>query len=316
MRFLRADPEAAGRTRAKAPVKGPGKRPGKGPGKRPGKGRAGADRRARRGWRPGARQLLLGGALLCAMALIGAAVGAIQSGWAGRQLERAVAGAYGWTADAGLAVDQVLVAGRKRSSRAELLQAVGLARGAPLLAFDPWQARVRLEALPWVRRAEVQRHFPGVVFLQVEEREPLALWQLHKVIRVIDQSGEVIPGADPKRFAELPLLVGEDVPLHAARLLGILASEPDLERLVTAAVRVGGRRWNVQLAGGIDVQLPESGPQEAWAQLASIEREHRVLERGVVLIDLRLPDRLIIRTRPELPEEAGQSAAKNAGKST
>ena len=67
-------------------------------------------------------------------------------------------------------------------------------------------------------------------------------------------------------------------------------------RRVTAAVRVGGRRWNLRLDDGIDVRLPEIGAAQAWAQLARFERRHGVLQRDVATIDLRLPDRLVVRT--------------------
>ena len=75
---------------------------------------------------------------------------------------------------------------------------------------------------------------------------------------------------------------------------------------VAAAVLVRGRRWNVRLAGGIDVRLPEDDPRAAWAQLARMQREHGVLERDVIAIDLRMPDRLVVRTAPgATPQEAG-----------
>ena len=44
------------------------------------------------------------------------------------------------------------------------------------------------------------------------------------------------------------------------------------------------------------MQLPAAEPAEAWAQLARIERQQSVLESDVVMIDLRLPDRLIVRS--------------------
>ncbi len=39
-------------------------------------------------------------------------------------------------------------------------------------------------------------------------------------------------------------------------------------------------------------------PAEAIAQLAKVEREHGLLDKDVVTIDLRLPDRLVVRTAP------------------
>ena len=76
----------------------------------------------------------------------------------------------------------------------------------------------------------------------------------------------------------------------------MLARQPELQSVVTAAVRVSDRRWNLRLNGGIDVQLPEDSAAEAWDQLARMQREHQLLQKDVVLIDLRLPDRMIVRT--------------------
>jgi len=72
-------------------------------------------------------------------------------------------------------------------------------------------------------------------------------------------------------------------------------------------------RWNLRLRGGIDVRLPEVDAAEAWSQLAQLEREHGLLGRDVVAIDLRLPGRLVIRTAPDA--EIGRGLAK-AGHNT
>jgi cell division protein FtsQ len=74
-------------------------------------------------------------------------------------------------------------------------------------------------------------------------------------------------------------------------------TQPELMVRVRAAVRVGGRRWNLRLDNGIDVRLPEDDPEQAWARLAEYERRHRILARDVRVLDLRLPDRLIVRKR-------------------
>lgn len=245
-----------------------------------------------------ARTIAWGMAASFLIAVAGTLTWAISSGWVERQAQAAADAGYAATARLGLAINEVSVAGREQTEREILLTALQVEHGAALLTFDPWAAQERVEALPWVRRAVVERRLPDKIFLRIVERKPLAVWQLHGRLVVIDQTGEIIPGAEARRFAELPLVVGEDAPSHTARLLSILGSEPELNRKVTAAVRVASRRWNVQLAGRIDVQLPETGPAQAWAQLATIERKHSVLQRNVVAIDLRLPDRLIIRTQP------------------
>lgn len=204
-----------------------------------------------------------------------------------------VAGAAG----IGFRVEEVLVVGRAETAHTDLLDTLALARGAPIFAFDADAARKRLEALPWVRRASVTRMLPATVVIRVDEREPLALWQHQGRFALIDREGHVILRQGLERFGDLPVVVGDDAPSHAAEILATLASEPELMKRVTAAVRVGGRRWNVRIDGTIDVRLPEDGVSAAWKRLAEYDRTQSLLNRDVRVLDLRLPDRLIVQTR-------------------
>jgi cell division protein FtsQ len=220
------------------------------------------------------------------------------SGWA----EQSATAVRGWfyetSARAGLSVQDVLAEGRERTSKSDILAALEVRRGSPILAVSPADAKARLEALPWVRRAIVERRFPDTFFVSLEERHPIALWQRDGALTVIDQAGDPIPGASLSEFASLPIVVGEDAPRHALELLTMLQDQPDLGSRVTAAVRVSGRRWNVRLDDGIDVHLPMNDPAAAWAKLAVMNRRHAVLGRDVMTIDLRLPDRMVVRMAP------------------
>jgi len=247
--------------------------------------------------------------LVAAVAMAGAAAGGWwlwQAGWVAHAAGKARWAAIAATADMGFRVENVLVLGRRETPRDDLLKAVRLARGAPILAFDPQAAKQRIEALPWVKSASVQRRLPDTVFLRVVERKPLAVWQHKGRFALIDYDGKVIADSRLERFSHLLLVVGEDAPAHAARLLETLWNQPELMARVKAAVRVGGRRWNVRLDNGIDVRLPEENTGSAWARLADYERTHHVLAKDVGVLDLRLPDRLIVqKTRQAEGPEPG-----------
>jgi len=208
------------------------------------------------------------------------------------------------SADVGLQVREILVVGRRQTQRDTLLDATRLTENAPILAFDPETARKRIEALPWVRSAIVERKLPSTIFVHLDERHPLALWQHRGHFSVIDGQGKVIEERDLDRFSDLVLVVGEDASVHASALLGMLNTEPDMKARVRVAVRIGGRRWNLRLENGVDIQLPEENAASAWARLARYEHIHHVLGRGIKGLDLRFPDRLIVRKlqRPESPK--------------
>lgn len=205
------------------------------------------------------------------------------------------------TARAGLGVQEITVAGRNETAAARVLDALGTARGAPILAFSPAAAKAALEALPWVKRAAVERRFPGAIHVELTERQPLALWQRDGRLVVIDRDGEEIRGVTVERFAELPVMVGDDAPKQASVLMAVLATEPALRSRVDAAIRVSGRRWNIRLDNGVEIELPEENPASAWARLAALDRQSKVLDGSARVVDLRLPDRFVVRLARDVP---------------
>ena len=212
-----------------------------------------------------------------------------------------------------------MIEGRERTAPAALLAALGVRRGEPLLAVDLAAAKARLEALPWVKSASVERRWPRLLYVKIAERTPLALWQDDGKIRLIDSGGTVIEGADLGRFAKLPMVVGAGADKAAAELLAMLAKEPSLMPHLEAAVRVGARRWNLHLVEGIDVRLPESGAEEALARLAELAPKERLFSPDIVAIDLRLPDRLIVRLSPAAAaarQPPPQPGARKGGRNT
>ena len=216
----------------------------------------------------------------------------------------------------GFTVSDITVEGRETTDPETILAALAAGPGTPILAVSPKRAKQQLETLPWVRTAVIERHLPGTLYVRLVERKPLALWQHSGKIELIDRLGAVIPVTRLDRFAKLPMVVGEGAARHAAELLDMLASEPDLAVRVTAAIRVGDRRWNLRIDNAIDVLLPADEPAGAWAQLARLDRSSGLLQRDIQSIDIRLPDRLVLRVSPEMPKETpaakkGRPPAKN-----
>ena len=216
----------------------------------------------------------------------------------------------------GLVVDEINVEGRETTDAATIMAALAADRGTPILAVSPSRAKQQLESLPWVRSATIERRLPGTLIVRLSERHPLAVWQHDGKLELIDRQGEVIAVKDLGRFAKLPTVVGERAAGHAAALLEMLGREPELAARVSAAVRVDNRRWNVRIDKAIDVLLPEEDAAGAWARLAVLERQSNLLKRDVQTVDMRLPDRLVLRTIAPAPKEAAPGKPRPPGKST
>ncbi len=214
-------------------------------------------------------------------------------------------------AAANLRVNHVRIEGRILTPEPLLRAALGVAVGDKLLGFSLDAARARIEKLTWVQHATVERHLPGTVVVQLTERRPFAVWQSNGKFVLIDRAGQVVAEQDPVKdataFTVLPLVVGAGAPENAAALLDQLAAQPGLKSRVVAAVRVGERRWNLRLNNGADVLLPEGQEAVAMAKLMELQGTQALLDRPLQTLDLRLPDRLVVRpqTEPHGPSPSG-----------
>jgi cell division protein FtsQ len=250
---------------------------------------------------------------LAVVALLGP-IGLSRAPWGQPALELAEDRLVALSGALGLVVADIQVDGREVTDRDAVLAALGARSGTPILAISPARAKERLERLPWVRSATVERRLPDTLYVHLVERKPLAIWQHHGRLELIDRDGGVIP-LEQIPPARLLTVVGDDAAAHAVELIDMLAGEPALAARVTAAMRVGARRWTLRI-DNIEVLLPEQNPAAAWAQLARLERSDALLQRDIQAIDMRLPDRLVLRVNHEPAKDApptkkGRVGAKN-----
>lgn len=243
--------------------------------------------------------------------LAGGSVTAWKMGYPQQAAAGAWQGALNLSADAGLKLQRITVEGRLRTPRADLFAAIGAKQGDPILGIDIDAARERLESIGWVRTAVVERRLPDLVHIQLAERAPVAIWQNRGHFALVDTDGAVINRSDLGGWSHLPIVVGEGAPARTRELLAMLAGEKLLAERVRAAVLVSGRRWDLHIddaSEGVEIRLPETDPAKAWAWFASLQRDHNILARDVKIVDLRTPDRLVVRLANETVEEKAAPA--------
>lgn len=243
---------------------------------------------------------MLWGSLAIALGGLAAGVAYLErSGWIDRALVEAEHRLIEAAGVANLTLRQIQVEGRHETPPEAILAAVQVVNGDPILAADPAVIKRRLERLAWIKSARVERRLPDTLYLRIVEREPMAIWQRSGRLVLISRGGEEIEPPRPQDHDRYLLVVGDDAPQHTAALLEMLAKAPELAARVVAGVRMGGRRWNLRMDNGVDVELPEEGALAAWLRLARLERQHGLLERDLLVINLKLPDRIIVQLTPE-----------------
>jgi cell division protein FtsQ len=203
------------------------------------------------------------------------------------------------TAASGLRVTEIVIEGRANTPETLLWAAIGVNKGDPILGFSLEEARARIETIPWVEHATVERRLPGTLVVNLQERRPFAVWQNQGKFVLVDRTGQVVTNQDVAQFPHLPLIVGKGAPTSSAGLLDALRERPVLAEKVIASVRVGERRWNLRMTNGTDVMLPEGHEVVALDRLLALQQQHSVLDRPLAAIDMRLPDRLVFRPRAE-----------------
>jgi len=217
------------------------------------------------------------------------------------------------TAQLGMRVNDVVIEGRQKTPEPLLRAALGVRGGDPILGFSLSAARARIETIKWVQSATVERRLPGTVVVQLQERRPFAVWQHQGRFVLIDHDGEMVTESDVGSFAtQVPLVVGAGAPAAAGALLDALAAYPLIVSRMQAAVRVGERRWNLRMNNGADVLLPEGAEAPALARLMELQTTHALLDRPLQVVDLRLPDRLVVRPQPE-NTDGKDGGARDAG---
>lgn len=215
-----------------------------------------------------------------------------------------------------LRVTDIQVSGRVLTSEDALQDALGVRVGDAVLGFSVEDARQRIDALPFVDHSVVERHLPGTIVVRLTERSPFAVWQNQGRFMLIDRAGNQVrdqgmTGKDGQAFMHLPLVVGLGANTAAASLIDALGGQPVVRDHVAAAVRVSLRRWNLVLRDGTTVLLPEGEDIPALKRLADLQAAMKLLDRPVISVDLRLPDRMVVEQPPPPAPAAEDQPAPN-----
>jgi len=217
----------------------------------------------------------------------------------------------------GFGITEVALSGQHELDRDEILKTAGITERSSLLFLDATEARARLLTNPWVAEATVLKLYPGRLRIEIKERKAFALWQKDARVSLIAADGTVLEPDVPRAYATLPLVVGEGAALGSPGLLALVARYPAIANQVESSVLVAERRWNLNLRNGVEVLLPENQPEQALKTLADLDRQKNLLSRDIVVVDLRLADRVTVRqsdAAAAVRDEALKAAEKNKKK--
>jgi cell division protein FtsQ len=235
---------------------------------------------------------------LLALGVLGyAGLYAVQSGFVDQIQRRILSQFYIATADAGFRVQNVIVKGRQSVERDVLKNILNVEKGEPIFSYNLADMAQNIESLTWVKNVRIERRLPDTLYIVMEERTPLALWQQGGRVVLVDGDGVILSDKNLKKFSDLMVIVGDEAPQKAGTLMSYLQAEQTLKAQVTGARWVGNRRWDLVLKSGAIVRLPEQDMGLAISRLAKAQKEDQLLSKKLETIDVRDPMRIVVQSQ-------------------
>jgi cell division protein FtsQ len=180
---------------------------------------------------------------------------------------------------------------------------------------DLRKTREAFEAVPWVRRAVVQRQFPNRLRVRLQEHEAEAFWGTDSDSALVNTHGEVFvanPGDVDQE--DLPHLDGPDG--SAAQVLSMYrALKPMMEKLdlgIDQLVLSGRGGWTLTLDSGARVELGRGTADEVLARserfadtLTQVTAKYGRKPEALVTADLRHTDGYAVKLRGVTTKDTG-----------
>ncbi len=104
-------------------------------------------------------------------------------------------------------IKEIVVRGNLRTSREEIIKALGFAPRQLIFSADPEKIRAAVGALPFVREVRVRRRWPDRLEIRVREHRPVALFYLDRLY-LVDEQGAVLAPVPENESLDYPLING------------------------------------------------------------------------------------------------------------
>jgi cell division protein FtsQ len=168
----------------------------------------------------------------------------------------------------------------------------------PTSSFDLDLAAMqeKVAALDVIQSVDIHIRPGGVMQVTVVEREPVLVWRAPGRLELIDATGHRVASITERAARrDLPLVAGQNANAHTSEALALIRAAGPLGERLRGLVRVGDRRWNMVLAGGQVILLPETSPVSALDQVLALDQAQELLDRDITHIDMRNPQRPTLR---------------------
>ena len=249
------------------------------------------------------KTLIVVASMLFAMCLI-------PIGWA------AYSGVVYLTTDSRFEVQKLSVSGLKRVGENQVLAKAGFEVGTNVFHVKLDRIRERVEELPWVHHALVERVLPDKIIIKIVEREPIGLARIKGEVFQFDIDAKILD-PDPVSGSSFPVLDGLHMDDHKRNLEKVDVYRRVVEGLgqtTLSEVHINDSK-EVTVVSASDPLLVNLGTEDfrgRWIKYLQLKPQIQQQYPQAVRVDLRFRNQVVVRMKDdETSENIVWGAKKN-----
>ncbi|HEY2379724.1 MAG TPA: FtsQ-type POTRA domain-containing protein [Terriglobia bacterium] len=239
---------------------------------------------------------LKGKALVVAASLL-FAICLIPAGWA------AYSAIVYLTTDSRFEVRKLSVSGLKRVEENQVLAKAGFETGTNVFRVKLDKIRDRVEQLPWVRYAMVERVLPDKIIIKIVEREPIGLARINGEVYQFDSDAKILE-PDPVGGTSFPILDGlriDDPKGNAGKVDVYRRVVEDLGQPALSEVHISDAQ-DVTVVSASDPLLVNLGTMDfriRWIKYLQLKPQIQQQYPQAVRVDLRFKNQVIVKMKDD-----------------
>jgi cell division protein FtsQ len=207
------------------------------------------------------------------------------------------------TTDARFEVQKLSVSGLKRVEENQVLAKAGFEVGTNVFRVKLDKVRERVEELPWVRYAMVERVLPDKIIIKIAEREPIGLGRINGEVFQFDADAKILD-PDPETPASFPILDGLRMGDHKGNLKKVEMYRKVLEDVGQTAlseVHINDSQevTVVSASDPVIVNLGAVDFRSRWIKYLQLKPQIQLQYPQAVRVDLRFRNQVIVRMKDD-----------------
>ncbi|MDR3208501.1 MAG: cell division protein FtsQ/DivIB [Rickettsiales bacterium] len=146
------------------------------------------------------------------------------------------------------------------------------------------------ERFPNIEHISVRNNQNGTADVRIKYKKVVGVWENDGVFYPLLENGAHISAAFPKK-PEQGIVFRGALPNGVGEIIRILSGAPELAKRIRYLEYAEGRRWNIVLAGGALVMLPERNEADAIRRITG----SGILGKSFSTLDLRDAGRALVK---------------------